>query len=164
VPAPLPAEDSLDIELSARDLLELSTPVTAQASAPAAQDIAKTFAAKFPSEGAAAATRNAGSTNARNAPRMAMIIGGVFAAIAVGSVVRYQSAATDESSQATSTARVEASISDEEPAAATEQAPVRITNSFDKSEVFEFPPGTSESEARAAVADLLLQRATERMN
>jgi hypothetical protein len=41
-------------------------------------------------------------------------------------------------------------------------APVRIKNAFDATEVFEFPPGTTESEARAAVAELLLNRARDR--
>lgn len=45
-----------------------------------------------------------------------------------------------------------------------DNAPVRLTNPFDATEVFEFPPGTSETEARDAVADLLLQRARERQN
>jgi hypothetical protein len=40
--------------------------------------------------------------------------------------------------------------------------PVRIRNPFDKSEVFEFPSGTSEQEAHDAVADMLLKRAIER--
>ena len=40
--------------------------------------------------------------------------------------------------------------------------PVRITNAFDTREVFEFPYGTSESEARAAAEELLLNRARER--
>jgi|SRR5579862_818193 len=40
--------------------------------------------------------------------------------------------------------------------------PVRITNAFDATEVFEFPSGTSETEARAAVIELLLNRARER--
>jgi hypothetical protein len=40
--------------------------------------------------------------------------------------------------------------------------PVRITNAFDATEVFEFPFGTSETEARAAVTELLLNRARER--
>jgi hypothetical protein len=42
--------------------------------------------------------------------------------------------------------------------------PVRFTNPFDAGEVFEFPPGTSETQARDAVADLLLQRARDRQN
>jgi hypothetical protein len=40
--------------------------------------------------------------------------------------------------------------------------PVRVKNPFDRSEVFEFPPGTSPEDARQSVADLLLQRARER--
>jgi hypothetical protein len=41
-------------------------------------------------------------------------------------------------------------------------APVRIKNAFDATEVFEFPPGTTESESREAVAELLLSRASDR--
>jgi hypothetical protein len=41
--------------------------------------------------------------------------------------------------------------------------PVFFANPFDGSEVFEFPPGTSEREARDAVADALLKRARERL-
>jgi hypothetical protein len=41
-------------------------------------------------------------------------------------------------------------------------APVQIRNAFDATEVFEFPHGTTESEAREAVAELLLGRARDR--
>jgi hypothetical protein len=41
-------------------------------------------------------------------------------------------------------------------------APVRIKNAFDPTEVFEFPHGTTESEAREAVGELLLSRARDR--
>ena len=41
-------------------------------------------------------------------------------------------------------------------------APVRIKNPFDATEVFEFPHGTPESEAREAVAERLLSRARDR--
>jgi hypothetical protein len=40
--------------------------------------------------------------------------------------------------------------------------PVRIKNAFDATEVFEFPHGTTESEAREAVAELLFSRARDR--
>lgn len=40
--------------------------------------------------------------------------------------------------------------------------PVRFRNPFDKTEVFEFPPGTTKAEARDAVAQILLDRAAER--
>lgn len=43
-----------------------------------------------------------------------------------------------------------------------EAQPLRFRNPFDKSEVFEFPAGTTVEEARASVADLLRQRAQDR--
>jgi hypothetical protein len=39
---------------------------------------------------------------------------------------------------------------------------VRFKNPFDSSEVFEFQAGTSEADARQAVAEILMQRARER--
>jgi hypothetical protein len=39
---------------------------------------------------------------------------------------------------------------------------VRFANPFDANEVFEFPAGTSQSQARDAVADVLLKRAVSR--
>jgi hypothetical protein len=50
------------------------------------------------------------------------------------------------------------------PAGASEaqNTPTRFRNPFDASEVFEFPPGTSEEAARDSVAEILLQRARER--
>ncbi|MBX5463707.1 MAG: hypothetical protein IRZ28_21800 [Steroidobacteraceae bacterium] len=41
--------------------------------------------------------------------------------------------------------------------------PVTFVNPFDASEVFEFPPGTSEAEARDSVAEILLRRARDRL-
>ena len=40
--------------------------------------------------------------------------------------------------------------------------PVRFSNPFDASEVFEFPPGTSDEQARQSAAAILLQRARDR--
>jgi hypothetical protein len=54
-----------------------------------------------------------------------------------------------------------ATLPGEEPA---QPVPVKFTNPFDANEVFEFPPGTSETEARDAVASMLLERARERRN
>jgi hypothetical protein len=42
------------------------------------------------------------------------------------------------------------------------EPPVRFRNPFDASEVFEFPPGTSDDSARESVAAMLLQRARDR--
>ena len=51
----------------------------------------------------------------------------------------------------------------EETTSAPRGDPVRIRNPFDPSEVFEFPPGTSEAVARASAANLLLERGRERL-
>ena len=48
------------------------------------------------------------------------------------------------------------------PAAAVD-ATVKFANPFDQTEVFEFPAGTSAEEAQARVAEILLQRAQERI-
>ena len=40
--------------------------------------------------------------------------------------------------------------------------PVRVANPFDASEIFEFPAGTSEADAREAVAGFLIERASNR--
>ena len=40
---------------------------------------------------------------------------------------------------------------------------MRIKNPFDRTEAFEFPPGTTEAEAREAVAKLLMERAHGRL-
>jgi hypothetical protein len=47
---------------------------------------------------------------------------------------------------------------------ATPDVPVRFKNPFDASEVFEFPAGTSRTEVRNAVAEVLSQRARERQS
>jgi hypothetical protein len=41
--------------------------------------------------------------------------------------------------------------------------PTRFANPFDKTEVFELPPGLTREEARQMVAEILLERARERM-
>jgi hypothetical protein len=43
-----------------------------------------------------------------------------------------------------------------------EGPPVRVRNPFDATEVFDFPAGTSEADAREMTAQLLLQRARDR--
>ena len=50
------------------------------------------------------------------------------------------------------------------PAAlSADSEPMRIKNPFDQTEAFEFPPGTSEAEAREAVTKLLMERAHDRL-
>jgi hypothetical protein len=47
------------------------------------------------------------------------------------------------------------------PSAGSES--IRIKNPFDRTEAFEFPPGTSRAEAREAIAKLLMERAHDRL-
>lgn len=47
-------------------------------------------------------------------------------------------------------------------APAVAEEPVLVKNPFDKGEVFEFPPGTTDQQAHDAVAEMLLQRAIQR--
>ena len=50
------------------------------------------------------------------------------------------------------------------PAApSADSEPLRIKNPFDRTEAFEFPPGTSKAEAREAVTKLLMERAHDRL-
>jgi hypothetical protein len=51
---------------------------------------------------------------------------------------------------------------EEWPTASREANAVRFANPFDASEVFEFPAGTTEAEAREAVAGFLVERAKTR--
>jgi hypothetical protein len=60
-----------------------------------------------------------------------------------------------------STVTITAPSEAERPAEA-QDSPVRFSNPFDASEVFEFPPGTSDEQARQSVAAVLLQRARDR--
>jgi hypothetical protein len=48
------------------------------------------------------------------------------------------------------------------PAVPDEPVQVEVTNPFDTSEVFQFPAGTTETDAHVAVARLLMQRARDR--
>jgi hypothetical protein len=47
-------------------------------------------------------------------------------------------------------------------ASVADNEPVRISNPFDRTEIFEFPAGTSKADARAAVSKLLMERAHDR--
>lgn len=53
-------------------------------------------------------------------------------------------------------------VSETPRAALRDQVPVKFVNPFDTTEIFEFPPGTSETDVRDAVAELLLHRARDR--
>lgn len=54
-------------------------------------------------------------------------------------------------------------VTAEPEAAVAPSIPVQFTNPFDASEIFEFPAGTTDTDAQSAVAEFLLQRARDRI-
>lgn len=163
-------EATTEVELTAQDLLALSPSCA----------IEKREHSATPS---AAGPRTKGAVSARARPaqplhtravapsplrrmstsRVALSLSVLMAAVTVGGAL-YMSVTSDRSARPSSTT-VPQRVAEWEWSAATpepEGEPVRFANPFDANEVFEFPPGTSESEARDAVADMLLKRAMER--
>jgi hypothetical protein len=67
------------------------------------------------------------------------------------------------STLASAASSAQSSLPSSAPSPATDSPPVRIVNPFDRKEVFEFPAGTSKADARDAVAELLYERAQDRV-
>ena len=145
----LPAqEETGEIELSGEELKVLSrvNPSTASVAAPAAAE-AKT-------------------TSSRPIHRVmwrwpvALACAGAVSLAAIGAGYRVNTL-----NEMSARAALVAQLQDVTPSVQAEPVyaePVRLQNPFDKREVFEFPAGTSEQEARDAMADMLLKRAIDR--
>jgi hypothetical protein len=107
-------------------------------------------------------SRNADVAASSTAPGKIILVTGAFAItltyLTLGSVVDRERALPPY--QAGNTPTQSRLLTSEQ----TQQknSPVRYKNPFDPSEIFEFPPGTSQTKARELVADLLLQRARDR--
>jgi hypothetical protein len=84
----------------------------------------------------------------------------VLAAIAAGYALYSETVSSDapRATRAVPVAQQELSSMQ----SATVDEPLRDANPFDASEIFEFPAGTSEADAREAVAGFLIERATRR--
>jgi len=154
------SEPELEVELSAQDLLSL-TPPTAT---PVRQLEVVTPHRSQPAEMVAAVTTGTSSTRAFSAPmrvpslRVMAAAGVVIVAVmATGALFAFAPPQRVVERPQSNWAPVPDPI----PVAA-EAPPTLVTNPFDASEVFELPPGISRDEARAMVAELLLNRANER--
>lgn len=158
-------DPTTEVELSADDLLKLSSPAIEQSTR-----ASETQASALPAD-VVAPIQSAGTANAplpsvkhrASNQRTFVTFGGLAAAAiaAIGVHHGYSTPAGLTRSSLTSEPRAAtAAVADE--STATEPPPVQFTNPFDPSEVFEFPAGTSHAEARDAVAELLLKRAMER--
>ena len=91
---------------------------------------------------------------------VALACAGAVSLAAIGAGYRVNTS-NDGSARAALIAQLEAVTPSVQTQAVYEE-PVRVQNPFDKREVFEFPAGTSEQDARDAMADTLLKRAVER--
>jgi hypothetical protein len=173
-PLDFPTEPINEVELSAEDLRDLSPPREDIAPARGLAQAASSFNAaptpksvstptpvdEFVKPAPAPSTRK---PNRRSWTRTTLVVGATIAAV-TAVVVLGPFSKTSQSIPSTTFAAPQDTAATAEVVDPTvpDAPPVRIVNSFDKSEVFEFPPGTPEAEARAAVADLLRTRAIAR--
>jgi hypothetical protein len=153
-----------EVELSAEQLRELSVTSTSREQAERA-----TLGAGLPVTLPASAPRSAspeahgsGSRDDRSAVfRVGRSLGAVVAVMITGGALHHYgtSGTLDHAASPTLTrAASHAAWAIPEPGGDT----IRFANPFDASEVFEFPAGTTETEAREAVADFLVERAMNR--
>lgn len=141
-------EETAEIELSGEELKVLSRvkPSTASVAAPPAAE--------------------AKGVSSRSINRVmwrwpvALACAGAVSLAAIGAGYRVNTL-NEMSAQAAVMAQLQA-ITPSVQAQAVYTEPVRVQNPFDKREMFEFPAGTSEQEARDAMADMLLKRAIDR--
>ena len=83
-----------------------------------------------------------------------------LAAIAAGYALYSEIGSSNAPRATTSSALTQQQLSSTQSVEIDE--PLRVANPFDASEVFEFPAGTSEADAREAVAGFLIERAARR--
>jgi hypothetical protein len=144
-------EDTVEIELTDQEQLALSE--AAEAPQALAPDAAPTNAPRGPAGDNCLWERTA---------RIDFISTATFAAfvLAVAGASLWHTTGFDARTTAAATASAHAPPA---PAEAPRPPPLQVLNPFDPTEVFELPAETTESEAREAVADLLLQRARSRL-
>lgn len=150
-------EDTVEIELTDQEQLALSG--AAEASRALAPDAAPANGPPGPAGDNCLWERTA---------RIDFISTATFAALvlAVAGASLWHTTGFDARTTAATTAAATPSASAHAPPAPAEAPrppPLQVLNPFDRTEVFELPAETTESEAREAVADLLLQRARSRL-
>ena len=83
-----------------------------------------------------------------------------FAAMAAGYALYSEIGSAESPRAATSSSIAQQELSSLQSVPVGE--PLSVANPFDASEIFEFPAGTSEADAREAVAGFLIERASSR--
>jgi hypothetical protein len=147
-----------EVELSAEDLLGLSAPCVSSEGPSTGIYLPKETGLKATStiakQSPPAPRRMPASRVALSFTLVAGAVGAVY--LAMAPVKRAAQNIRMPQSQLPASAPEPAS------AAVSQGKPVLFANPFDANEVFEFPAGTSEAEARDAVAGILMERAMER--
>jgi hypothetical protein len=164
-------EADTEVELSAQDLLALSAPRAAEHRTSVPTPIVSKSLTEVSVISAAPSAPPSHThvptpkTEPRTAlPRVVLALGLTVAAVGTaGALYTYRPSTEVKQS---SPPRVQPAVLPEwtapEPEPEPVGKPVRFTNPFDKTEVFEFPHGTTRTEARDKVRELLLARAMER--
>jgi hypothetical protein len=135
-------DDTIELALTDEDMLALSRA--------AEEEHVKTSPGRSAVIGTGAFRSNQSVRSRIWPPELALLLLGIVISVAL-EVVAHR----------TSTVTITAP-SDAERSAKSPDSPARFSNPFDASEVFEFPPGTSDEQARQSVATILLQRARDR--
>ena len=138
-------EDTVELQFSAAQLQELSEAAHAeQTDVPPTEEVATP------------------ERVGRHPPWRAVAAAAAMAAISSG--ITYLATTQAQARRAAEPTKLSESLapSPRSQAAPLREVPASFVNPFDASEVFEFPPGTSDADARDAVAGLLLMRARER--
>ena len=155
-------EDTIELELSVEQMCTLSRADEVSQLDPVPVPSTEESLPKLPppAQGAAALqgrTRSKGSRVARIA-----VVSSIVAASIVLSGIAYLATPPAPPVQIVADTGSDSTVPEAPAPPPADNEAVRFKNPFDAKEVFEFPSGTTESEAREAVAELLLQRARER--
>jgi hypothetical protein len=151
-----------EVELTAQDLLSLpAAAAPARGSEPVATSSAvnkaQPAAIRVPAEKAKAASSPA-RKQGFSLPKMAWGVGlAVVGGVVVAANHMYSAPKHVEPAPI-----IVSTIPQEPDPVVDERPPTLVANPFDPSEVFELAPGLSEEEARTAVEQLLLERASQR--
>lgn len=144
-----------EVELNAQDLMELSGPCDNNNREP--EPIARTLVVSVMPNAPVAKKRAAPTANRRWYETVAaLLILAVGTAGALYLVSSHYRAGRSSAQERAPRSQLPASASK------GEGKPVLFANPFDAKEVFEFPAGTTEAEARDQVAEILMERAMER--
>jgi hypothetical protein len=146
--------ESNEVELTTEDLLAMSPSTGSIADSGA-------LASESKDKEARRAARHAPRARRMSVAAVALTVGAIAAAAAAVAVIVPMDREPEPGMVAAALPQ-DTIIEEPAPPPEAEGPPVFFTNPFDETEVFEFPPGTSPEEARAAVADLLIMRAQER--